>query len=472
MSIKVWKDIYAWSFWFSDDTENKIFGIIIEKNWRLILQLEKEFHPKQNYASTWKRVFQSRKNKTILWEIMTDNIRPEKQNIVLSWAKYFDGWMKVKEYDFDYMIFDCCFESNENTYFDKIKFTFKELPIFTWDWWVIEQVDQYDKNHQITQTTLKYKQQQWYEYDITDMKIIFSHGLTYKPLQDRCDVNWKTMQKYKGLNIENNQSVIVLFDNGKSIFDIEEIIKKINSFFVIVFWSLVKFDDVLLYVEWQNKLHEIKVIPNSWFFYNNQNIETKYNHDMLFQLKDLKDKFWWILESWLFNNPIQNACDLYISVIKRNQYLILENQFLNLVQALEQILTISSEQISSFQKSEIKKKIKLKEVLTDEEFKYILIASSKESFEAQIKNTLKDLWFDKKLHCKDIHTKVVKMRNSLSHWDSLSNTTDYDDLYNCTEILHSLVRVLIVRHFISEYIDLQSILKNQIEVINQNLKIQ
>ena len=64
------------------------------------------------------------------------------------------------------------------------------------------------------------------------------------------------------------------------------------------------------------------------------------------------------------------------------------------------------------------------------------------------------------------------MRNSLSHWDSLSNTTDYDDLYNCTEILHSLVRVLIVRHFISEYIDLQSILKNQIEVINQNLKIQ
>lgn len=449
--MNIEKDFYAWTFWFSDQPENKVFWYIKKNNngeYKLIL--EQSFEKRRSYIAKIETNWNDQTDRIINWDIIEENdLISNTKAVSLCGVSFHDFWPPIKEYDFIYMIFEYYFDTKENICFDSVKFSFNGLLEFIGKGsFNIEKII----NENIIQTNIICDRNNLFtlEKKIKEFKLKFIVEYKQKFLNSNFDINNKHYSLLKGVDSKSSAYIHIEYNKEKHIDDIIKLLNSLFQFFSLNFQDIIKLEDVELYrkeiIQEKERNYTPHIIFNRWFLKKNQNIKNKEEKNMLLSLNDIKDNIKNIIWNWIEDENKKRIYNIYFNVLW-NKSLNLENQFLNIIQAIEGLSDIIFPQIQSLtnkEKNSIKKSIKKCVEITEEQRKYIQIFSNTVTLEEKLNKILDTLW----IKINDIHDNIslkdiIKLRNDLSHWNEIED--NFYKIYAYTKICTAILELFILK---------------------------
>lgn len=446
------EEIYVWEFWLFDNIDNKRIWYLEKKNWEYKLILERAFSEKEFQIAKVKEVFAEKKGWIIHWKIINkDDILYWYKYVSLAWLSAFDFWLNIKEYSFKYLIFWFHFTKEEDINFKGFEFTFEWLSEFVWKEsfdiiteWNFPSPNKVNIDIKKDNSLINIWECNWVDISFINR---WEWKINFK--------NYSTRdKKYRFLNAIsfNNDYFIKISSTGNNIplSKIENFIISFQRLFSLVFSEDIKIENIsirreIFYSEQQMKfmdtqkesyISDIEIIFNQWFIAeNNSRVWYKaQDKKMLFHLSEVN-----LLDTISnFTNNSENKFktiyNLYYATLQ-NKDLHLENQFLNLIQAIEWI----------FWKTTIEVEIKWKKYLVNScsntkkeeiEKKYNLVSK----FELIEEH----LWFKFELNWEDIKDKTKDIRNCFSHWWDREDFVNLE-LYSITILLQAILELFIIK---------------------------
>lgn len=445
------EDVFVWEFWFSNNSDNKRVWYIEKVNWEYKLVIEKAFLEKNNQS--WKIEPKFSENQE--WIIHGKLIN---KNDIISWYKYvslvwlsiFDFGFNIKEYNFKYLIFWFHFENEKSINFNSFEFTFDWLSEFIWEWsfnlipeWNFLSPEKVNINIKKDNVIIEIWEYKW-------LNLSFINRWKQKTSNKNYTVRDKNYRLLNKVAFNNNYFFkINTRSNDINLDFIENFIINIQRLFSLIFKEDIKINEIsikkeiffsekqieIMKTEKKSYISDIEIIFNQWYIAKNNKSEKKIkDREMLFHYSEVK-----ILE--IISNFINNSEDKFKTIYNlyyatlQNKNLHLENQFLNLIQAIEWI----------FWKAPIEVEIKWKK-------HFINTCSNTKKEEIDKKYNLiskftlieKYLWINFILKWENIKDNIKNIRNCFSHWWDREDFINLD-LYKITILLKNVLELFILK---------------------------
>lgn len=456
---------HIWRFVIFDEEKESKYEKVLwyldkNKNWEFYLYIEETFISTDKKCFKMWRTFEGKVEWFyIIWTI---NNFQEKWNLTsLIWDNKI-SLLNLGSYDIienshfyspDYIVF---WEVNwPNPNLSSISFSFDWLFEFFWELsFELEQISENWWNPYINpdKINIKIKKENISIkiLDTEDFSIYLKKNVIWWPKdKNYFSVGLEKESKYwriqKWFEINNETFIKIDFKNWKSLPEIEEILVNLKRFFSLITWNIIFIKNLSVFYEdekWKNR--NVWVIFNkmkNWNHWENNTKELFFN----FTFNDVKEDFWNILKIWFDNTEkFKTIYNLYYATLQ-NKNLHLENQFLNLIQAIEWFyykIGLVERNITNEKEIEILKKIS--EIwLSNNDMKKIKILNEK-SLSQKLKQISIHLWIEFKLNWADIKNKIEKIRNCFSHWWDREDFINLD-LFNLIELLKIVLEILILK---------------------------
>lgn len=424
-------EIYVWEFWFSNKPENKKTWYIKKVNWEYKLIISESFENKkiQSFVS-WKTVFAKNNEWIINWKIINENeIISWYKYVSLIWLSNFDNWTDIKEYYFKYLIFWFHFLKYDDIFFKNFEFSFNWLSKFIWKW-NFEIINSKPKEFNIflkDELIIKIWEYEWFE-------LVFINRLNQKIHNENFSLRGKSYQILNSFSLNNNYFLNISSIKSKITLDkIETFIINFQRFFSLIFMRDIKIENIsikkdifyskkqkdFMKIEKDFYTSDIEIIFNQWFI--SENNVKRYilnsNNKMLFNLPELNN-LWGLISNFFVNlNKFKTIYNLYYTTIQ-NENLHLENQFLNLIQAIEWMYLKSNTLIEIFWKEK--------------------------SLVNKLKQIEKYLWVAFEINWKNVKNDIKNIRNCFSHWWDREDVVNLE-LYRITTLLRIVLEIFIIK---------------------------
>ena len=418
------------------------------------------FFPKKIQWFTQKSYTSSNQPWIIHGNLMIKNqIYPAHTRVTLIWLSCIQNGMEVKEYDLEYMIFDLHFQDEADIVFQEIQFSLDGLFQFFWQWmFELQQTNNtwWSPLFNPDEISIKFAKNiqntPFLEIDNFKFSFVNSVNKSQNDAQIRRQNNGSRL--LESIEIKNHLHISISWKNKWiSLQEIADYLTKFQRFFSLIFGEDVRINKLQVkyrryYSEHEKSFlktkkdsidEEIHIIFNNYVFlrilWAKKN--TRSSIKSLFTYDDVQDDFSKILEKYFDNSDKHKAIyNVYYATLQ-NQYLHIENQFLNMIQALEWMYWKSNIQVKignrEYTISQMSEKMK-----DDNKNEEIFFLASK------LKGIFTYLWISFEIESwKDIITTIKNTRNTLSHW--WDRNISVDELYNMVELLRVALELFILK---------------------------
>jgi len=399
-----------------------------------------------NHCTSWKKIITKSVDKIINW-------------LTIDWKKItlfeiFNYRSCQKYYYSSYVFFDIHYWKKEDISFDYMIFSLEGLFGWLWQsvfWWELDNPFNPKKiNIQINNM----KEVILWEFDGLNVKWICSHRWKYKSKD--IITNKNPIRLPKSMFLEQDSFIKIKAKKWQIwIEKVEYILLNFKRIFSLIFKKSVKYTNIELY-SWKKKINFL----STYWIYEKENNDTKNEHCLF--LKDELDFKTLVRKRFLEKNKFNTIYNLYFSTIW-NRGLVLENKFLNFIQAIDWMYFISSIKKVKEEDKVIKECKKFIENIEDKKIRARLQCRDF-SLTHKLKLVFNHIWFldfIKNLDyiIKDKDWKEITffweilsyIRNIFSHWWNRKELNiETKDMMNFVAILQTILELFILRERIDD----------------------
>jgi len=406
---------YEWKWWFPENPDNVVFWILKEENWYYKLTLH------------WKLNIEEEKFKNLMswgWTYNKNFINGvTKDWKILSLYSYVNIWTHTvlggNGYDTEnfqalYVFDGVHLESESDLIINKVSFTFNGLFEWVWKGMVDFSMTKFeDKKHYSKWVLDIWDNNINNIWEIAEnLSISIENGYNIAPKDiffDKLDTKHRL---FKSLNVDQFTNIVLGYTVDTDFSNVLNDLEHLRKLYSLIMWKSIYFTDFKCSI-WESKDITIFFDKSVW-----NNKESLWKANILFNYWDLTNKnINALFQTWFSNiDKYKLIFDIYFSTIE-NQGLHLENQFLNIIQALEWYYYIK------FWKTK-KKVILLNKIqIISDDINYIIP--------------------DKKY--------IVDCRHTLSHWDNRDAIYDnMERFYHKSLDLKLLLELSIIKDLLLE----------------------